>query len=116
MTGSILPDRFSPWPTARGVSARIPESPTKLVCYGALMSALAGDGAIFREGTMFRLADDPATPPTKIALKVSMDMYTHSFYADGFLFTRGPVGSANPNQVDLPNSGAVHCYDLRKRK
>ena len=91
------------------------DKPKGFYTAGALISSFAGDGALFSESTMRDIRSGDAKP---VRLPVSMDMYTHSFYADGFLFTRGPVDGfkVDVNQPNLPCKDAVRCYDLRKNK
>ena len=75
---------------------------------GGLISAVAGDGHLFRMSGMCALNDDGTG--RGIGLKVSTEWYTHSFYANGFLFTRGLIDGVQRNPKC---QGAVHCYDLR---
>jgi hypothetical protein len=76
------------------------------------VQATVGDGWAFLGPTRVRLDPEHFV---KERLPVAYEPYTSTFYADGFLFTRGPVDGVNRERGQSPPScNAVHCYDLRK--
>jgi hypothetical protein len=74
----------------------------------------AGDGWAFFGAARIRLDPDGLA---RQQLPVSNEPYVSSFYADGFLFTRGPVEGVPVDRTAIPTppNNAVHCYDLRSK-